>query len=102
MQVDYYHQKQNVYGNIMWGKELGKNDTTHPVNSIQVKDNIHPLEKFRSLGYYASCFSEGDGIAIRDESEQKTPGMVADDIISCFGWDVCIKTKTKVNRVRLD
>lgn len=93
MQVTYYHQKKNVYGNIMWSKDIGIKNTTHPVISIQIKSNIDPLEKFRSLGYYASCFPEGDGIAIRDESERKTAGMVADDIISCFGWDVCIKTK---------
>lgn len=91
MKVDYYHQKKNMYGNIMWDKSLGESETTHPVKSIELKNDVHPLEMFRSLGYYASCFPEGDGIAIQDETERKTPGMVADDIISCFGWDVCVK-----------
>lgn len=91
MKIDYYHQKENMYGNIMWDKNLGENESTHPVNSIEKNTETHPLEMFRSLGYFASCFPEGDGIAIKEETEQKTPGMVADDIISCFGWDVCIK-----------
>lgn len=93
MKVDYYHQEKNFYGNIKWAEDMGKSKDTHPVESLSKVKGVHPIEKFRSLGYYASCFPEGDGIAIKDESEQKTPGMVADDIISCFGWDVCIKAK---------
>lgn len=94
MEVDYYHQKENFYGNIMWDKTLGASESTHPVASFVSNDGSNPLDKFRSLGYYASCFPEGDGMAVKDESEEKTPGMVADDIIACFGWDVCIKART--------
>lgn len=74
----------------MWDKKLGESEDTHPIESIKVDAQNHPLEKFRKLGYFASCFPEGDGIAIQDETKKKTKGMVADDIITCFGWDVCI------------
>ena len=93
MEVDYYHQKKGFYGNIYWDKALGKDDLTHPVKVLNSVHELHPLERFRSMGYYASCFPEGDGIAIIDESGAKTAGMVADDIITCFGWDVCIKAR---------
>lgn len=82
--------------NILWDKEFGTDDSTHPVKVLSPIKGVHPLEKFRSLGYYASCFPEGDWISISDESEMKTSGMVADDIIACFGWDVCIKASGKI------
>lgn len=56
--------------------------------------NPHPLEKFRSLGYYASCFPEGDGMAINDESGKKSAEDVAIDLRNCFKWEVEIPTKT--------
>lgn len=101
MKVDYYHQRENIYGNIMWDKELGQSDETHPIKSMPTKNGEHPIETFTNLGYFASCFPEGDGIVIQDKSNTKTAGMVADDIIKCFGWDVCIKADT-ANRVAGD
>jgi hypothetical protein len=95
MQVDYYHQSKepNIYGNIMWEKSLGQSDSTHPVSSIGANETDHPLEKFRALGYFASCFPEGDGIAIEDLSGCKTPEEVATDIETCFGWSVKMNKK---------
>lgn len=89
MKVDYFHQKENFYGNIMWGKGPGMGSEGRPVNSESGHfDNS--ISKFRGLGYYASCFPEGDGMAIKDESESRSPDEVARDITSCFGWNVRI------------
>ena len=95
MQVDYYHQSKepSIYGNIMWEKSLGESDETHPVISIKADKTEHPLENFRALGYFASCFPEGDGIALDDLSGSKTAQEVATDIETCFGWSVVIKKK---------
>lgn len=46
-----------------------------------------PLGRFRSLGYWASCFPEGDGITMK-APDAKTPEQVMQDIRDCFGWEV--------------
>lgn len=88
LNVKYFHQKPNFYGNVMWDKELGQSDKTHPVTSVETTGNLSPLEKIRSLGYYASCFPEGDGMAINDESGKKSAGEVASDLKKCFNWEI--------------
>jgi hypothetical protein len=90
LQVEYYHQFERHLGNIMWPKSLGTSNKTHPVTSVGC-DADSPLGKFRALGYFASCFPEGDGITMKDESGEKSANDVAEDIRRCFGWDVIIK-----------
>ncbi len=47
------------------------------------------LKAFRARGYFASCFPEGDGIALDWEPEEsKNAESVMRDIRECFGWDV--------------
>ncbi len=45
------------------------------------------LEAFRRLGYWASCFPEGDGITMK-EPPGKTRADVVRDIEATFGWVV--------------
>lgn len=45
------------------------------------------LGKFRALGYYASCFPEGDGICFASP-EGKTDEQTIADVVACFGWEV--------------
>ena len=51
------------------------------------------LEAFRSRGYWASCFPEGDGITLKwwqdvENPTEKTAEQVMQDIRECFGWEV--------------
>jgi hypothetical protein len=45
-------------------------------------DNIN---RFRAMGYWASCFPEGDGITWRPLNGQ-TDAQCLDDIRAAFGW----------------
>lgn len=51
------------------------------------------LRAFRSRGYWASCFPEGDGITLKwwqdvSEPTDKTAAQVMQDIRECFGWEI--------------
>lgn len=51
------------------------------------------LNAFRSRGYWASCFPEGDGITLKwwddvPTPTEKTAEQVMQDIRECFGWEV--------------
>lgn len=50
-----------------------------------------PLGQFRSRGYCASCFPEGDGICLLSIPEGKTTPDAVRDIEECFGWEVEVK-----------
>jgi hypothetical protein len=95
LMVDYYHQYGDNSGNIIWPIELGLEDATHPVRSVKFDKEI-PIEKFRALGYFASCFPEGDGITLTDESRLKSPQKVMNDIEECFGWKTILKNGDKL------
>ena len=92
-------------GNIMWGTKhpmnAGRFPSSHPAapgwkNSDHV---IGPdgkpsysqygrslaLDAFRALGYWASCFPEGDGITWKPERDQDDERCLT-DIIETFGW----------------
>ena len=87
MQVAYYHERPGRYtGNIIWSPSYpmkhGKFPADHP-SATKMKD-------FRALGYWASCFPEGDGITMKCERGQNTEQVVA-DIKTVFGWEVKVK-----------
>jgi len=69
--------------NILWDEKKpmrgGKFPPSHPV-----KDDT--LDNFRKLGYWASCFPEGDGIAFNPKN--KSISEIKRDIEKCFGWIV--------------
>jgi len=44
------------------------------------------IRKFRDMGYWASCFPEGDGITWRPLNGQTDAQCLA-DICEAFGWD---------------
>ena len=81
MKVRYCHQKNNFYGNIFWEKNI-KLDELLDSDSGNFRGL---LERFRSLDYYASCYPEGDGIAIKDNSNNKSAHDVALEISDIFG-----------------
>ena len=104
MKVEYYHERPGGYtGNILWPIQKSRNgrfSPTHPVapnaviwgNSTK-SGEMGPSDKmsaFRALGYWASCFPEGDGITMRCERGQNT-AKVVEDIKAVFGWDVVVK-----------
>jgi hypothetical protein len=62
------------------------NSDGHAPGDLMQFGHSDALEKFRNLGYFASCFPEGDGLVI--ESGDKTPQQVIADIRDCFGWEV--------------
>jgi hypothetical protein len=50
------------------------------------------LERFRGLGYWASCFPEGDGLTLMPLREQDA-AQVSTDLRVCFGWDVVVRRR---------
>lgn len=84
MKIKYCHQKENFYGNIFWDKNIKLENLINDTNI----DFRSQLEKFRALGYYASCYPEGDGIAISDNTGTKTADNVSSEISKIFGWEV--------------
>lgn len=102
MNVDYFHEIPGQgYGNIMWGTRFGMKNgrfpADHPAapraefsfrNDGQIGDG--KMQEFRDLGYWASCFPEGDGITMKVMNGQ-SPEQVAADINKVFGWTVKIK-----------
>lgn len=93
----------NCKPNIMWkGKYPGRGGIfphNHPCaagSHVYRGDNMQfgdgpGLQAFRALGYWVSCFPEGDGLCL-DVPEGKTPEMVVADIKQAFGWTAKIKT----------
>lgn len=100
--VRYIHGSKGQWsGNILWRvrprpARNGWFPSDHPAAPMsKVFGNVggnqcgcsEALTKFRSLGYWASCFPEGDGItldALHDQSKQQ----VISDIEDVFGWKV--------------
>ena len=48
------------------------------------------LGRFRSLGYWASCFPEGDGITFKPLRDKDT-STIQMDIAQCFGVSVTVE-----------
>ena len=113
MKVDYYHTIAHGYANIMfsrrWPMRGGRFPSDHPCSDDPspmmmlgeqrrvgraADDPVETsaLGRFRLLGYGASCFPEGDGIAIL-VPDGKSAEEVAADISDCFGWSVKIKRR---------
>lgn len=70
----------------------GKFPASHPIGGVSRPGEAElgsdgKLEKFRSLGYWASCFPEGDGITFVPEKEQSNE-QVDQDIKDSFGWEI--------------
>lgn len=91
-----------AYGNILFplglrhGMRGGKFPTAHPCSANPVPvvfgradqpETTDPLGLFRSRGYMASCFPEGDGIAF-DPPLGRTKVQIEADIAECFGFRV--------------
>lgn len=104
MKVEFFAPVKDKYtGNIMWKPAQpmrgGFFPRTHPcygspepmiVGRNPATTNDSPLDQFRALGYWASCFPEGDGITF-NAPDNKTSAEMVEDIKSCFGWDVTVK-----------
>lgn len=94
------------YGNIVWAERdrgsayyrvsrfAGRNGVfpaDHPVGGKVFGDGSQGgdgenIVKFRSMGYWASCFPEGDGITWQPLRGQDDAKCLA-DIREAFGWD---------------
>lgn len=75
-----------------WAMRGGKFPPGHPFPGDSASDASAQdgrgatLEAFRALGYWASCFPEGDGITWNPLNGQSDEQCMA-DIKACFGWD---------------
>ena len=63
----------------------GKFPSDHPVQAAPAG----ALDQFRALGYWASCFPEGDGITFKPNDPERTRAQVVAEIEAIFGWEVC-------------
>lgn len=96
MRVKVYPHREKVgMGNILWtGKfemRAGKFPATHPVGGVSdwasgQYGQAENIDKFRAMGYWASCFPEGDGITWKPLNGQSDDQCMA-DIKEAFGWD---------------
>ena len=104
VQVQFYGRCKEGHGNIIWRiasprRRGGKFLPPHPCHENPTpvvfsredqQASADPLGKFRALGYYASCFPEGDGIAFHPPDD-KTPEQVVEDVRQCFAFDVKVE-----------
>ena len=91
------------HGNIMWRGKFpmrhGKFPPNHPVgggfcdNPEGQCGTSEAMTAFRSRGYWASCFPEGDGITWRALNGQSDEQAVS-DVAECFGWNAAPHKQT--------
>lgn len=102
MKVKVFPYREGLcYGNIIWpGKfpmRAGNFPSNHPV-AASARENGTTwigneagrsalMDKFRALGYWASCFPEGDGITWKPLNGQTWTQITA-DIANTFGWEL--------------
>lgn len=97
MKVKVYPYRENSNtGNIIWPGHYpmrhGKFPADHPVGGgfSDVAEcqcgNGANIEAFRSRGYWASCFPEGDGITWKPLNGQDKEQCIK-DIRECFEWE---------------
>lgn len=103
----YPYRHGRGYGNVIWSERdqgsshyrvsrfalrAGKFVAGHPVGGgFDLKrmgeyGDSYGMAKFRDLGYFASCFPEGDGMCFAPKNGQ-TDAQCLSDIRECFGWD---------------
>lgn len=90
------YQPGICHGNILWQGRWpmsgGKFPLGHPCGNGHEPGGLdfgssEGLKEFRSRGYWASCFPEGDGITFKPERGQSNK-QVRQDVAECFGWEV--------------
>lgn len=91
--IHSYDPGRNL-GNIMfagrWPMKGGEFPKDHPVGGtahVGTELGTGPnIQRFRELGYWASCFPEGDGICFKPLKGQANDQVRA-DIKAAFGWE---------------
>ena len=87
-------RKDTAFGNIMWEKKFqmrgGGFPPSHPVGGgVDYQSGQYgqspQMSDFRSRGYWASCFPEGDGITWEPRHGQSDEQCIK-DVRSAFGW----------------
>ncbi|MEY4506348.1 MAG: hypothetical protein RL297_926 [Pseudomonadota bacterium] len=68
--------RTNVHGNILWSKAAAVSEQSRISGS---------LTKLRALGYWASPFPEGGGVAFSDTS-CRSESVMLDDFVVAFDW----------------
>ena len=108
LRVKVYPFREGLaYGNIVWAERdqgsayyrvsrfamrAGVFPPDHPVGGKVYSDDRsqggegESIRRFRALGYWASCFPEGDGVAWMPLNGQGDEQCLA-DIRAAFGWD---------------
>lgn len=106
MKIRLIPPQPGSYGNIIWpGRHEGRHGVfpkTHPAapgrnvfgygtvfSAAEQPIDDTPLGRFRALGYYASCFPEGDGISYAPPVGV-TAEQTAEHVRECFGWEVTL------------
>jgi hypothetical protein len=82
----------NILWNGRWPMRGGKFPAGHPVGNGNGLASMEfgyseAMGEFRSRGYWASCFPEGDGITFKPLHSQSNK-RTRDDVRECFGWEV--------------
>jgi hypothetical protein len=102
MKVYYYHTIPRGNANIYWKGFYPARGHLFPADHPAAPNSpvfggltdqcgsSDSLLRFRALGYWASCFPDGDGITL-NPLEGRDAEKVAQDIRDCFGWDVTVK-----------
>lgn len=101
MTVRYIHgEKGRWAGGVLWSERAPARNGVFPHNHPCAAGTPvfgaagngqcgegEKLNAFRELGYWASCFPEGDGITL-DAVLNQPPAQVIADIEQVFGWRV--------------
>lgn len=77
MKARFLPPHDNYMGNLLWRKaELAGKE-------ILLKDSITSIS---TLGYWASCLPEGDGVTFNDKVGERTAEQMYADFQACFSW----------------
>ncbi|OAI06112.1 hypothetical protein A1353_09600 [Methylomonas methanica] len=77
MKASLIPPKEPCMGNLLWNIKSFK---------LYCEEIKNSLEKLRSLGYWASAFPEGDGVAFKHELNNKSDSEMLADFQMCFDW----------------
>lgn len=71
---------------LWWGRWPMRGGVFPKAHPCVTSPGAAGLERFRSLGYWASCFPEGDGVTFT-LPESKAREDVRKDVEECFGFE---------------
>lgn len=94
MKAVFLPPRDSYLGNLVWKKE------DFDDKQLAIEES---LQKLRKIGYWASVFPEGDGIAFKfeDELTERNNEEMFNDFKSCFEWIIINKAESKNSNTEL-